>query len=115
VDLATESNRFGRWTLRKQGSYGVLDQSARPPLVVKATLCCCDVIGGGKLASYSGNASLLNGSNRQALIIISPHRMHSVRVRSIATDTVWPVCVCLLVTIVSSEKTDEPINMPLGV
>jgi len=36
-------------------------------------------------------------------------------VRPIATDVVWSVCMCLLVTTVSCAKTAEPVEMPFGV
>ena len=39
----------------------------------------------------------------------------SMKVRPIATDVVWSVCMCLLVTTVSCAKTAEPVEMPFGV
>jgi len=49
-------------------------------------------------------------------IIVRPHHYAQYKMRPIATDVAWSVCLffCLLVTFVSRAKTDKRIEMPFG-
>jgi len=54
------------------------------------------------------------GKQLETEVTFRPHRYAKHKMRSIAADVAWSVCVCLLDTSVSHAKTAEPIEMPLG-